>query len=175
MEEEVGVSSWPSSVRSHGLMLPQLAFIARETRGWIEGGREKGGEIAKLETQEMQKVDEFPLLGRGKGSGMGIAQHNHNRINFPLDICAKQTGSLHSSAKAVFCNFLWNVLSRKDITEPPPSPSRGHPFLLLLLHLPREKLLFLSSLIYRNRIPTSISLGINLLSPTADDVSWRLL
>ena len=122
-----------------------------------------------------RKLMSFPFWGGGKEEEWELPSIIIIVLISPLDTCAKQTGSLHSSAKAVFCNFLWNVPSRKDITEPQPSPSRGHPFLLLLLlHLPREKLLFLSSLIYRNRIPTSISPEINLLSPATDDVSWRL-
>ncbi len=81
-EEELG--SLLGHPRSHGLMLPHgwHSLPGRQEVGSREG--EEGGEIAKLETQEMQKVDELPLLGRGKGRGMGIAKHNHNRINFPL-------------------------------------------------------------------------------------------
>ncbi len=157
--------------RSHGLMLLQLVFIARETRGWIEGSRE-GEKLRNWKPRRCRKLMSFPFWGGGKEEEWELPSIIIIVLISPLDTCAKQTGSLHSSAKAVFCNFLWNVPSRKDITEPQPSPSRGHPFLLLLLlHLPREKLLFLSSLIYRNRIPTSISPEINLLSPATDDVS----
>ena len=128
--------------RSH--VASQLAFIARETRGWIEGG----GEIAKLETQLMQKVDELPLLGK-EGRGMGIAKQYHNRINFPLDICEKanrkfalfrKSSILHLSLERTFKerHYRTTTLPLKGASFPPPPPSpEGETPLLIIPYIPK--------------------------------------